>query len=191
MPSVDALIWIAFTVGVPAALAIHYMANARRASVMRRFAAESGFDFEAEDPSLERLGLTRLPILAIGKSRRFLHVLRGETGGREVLVFDYRHRVGGVLTSMTHDSLLADAALGIEKNRKPTWYNMTVVALRAPKVAEPSRVRVPDLPGGHTRLERAGEWLALYRFDRRAPVGELHRLVRHALEAADRAESDA
>lgn len=77
--------------------------------------------------------------------------------GRDVLVFDYRHGVGGMLTSMTRNSLVADAVIGIERNRKPSWYNITVVALQAPKVAEPSRKPVPGMPGGHTRVERGGE----------------------------------
>jgi hypothetical protein len=193
MPSdtVNQLIWVAFLVGIPLALAVHYLGDARRANAMTAAAKRLRLGFTATDTTLKNLALMRLPIFRVGESPSFRNVLRGQMSGRDVLVFDYRHRVGGLLTSMTHNSLVADAVIGIEKNRKPTWYNMTVVALQAPPVAEPSRKRVPDMPGGHTRVERGDEWLAFYRFDRRVPIAQLPMFVRSAIKAAERAEHEA
>jgi hypothetical protein len=190
MSAVDQLIWAAFLVGLPAALALRFLLDRRRAVRMRGFAERAGLAYRGTDPALESLGLMELPIFRIGKDRRFLHVMEGEAEGRRLLVFDYRHRVGGWATTLTDDSILADLALGIERNREPTLYNMTVVALGDRKSAETTRRRLPDMPGGHTRLERGGEWVVVYRFDRTVPASQLERFLRRALETAAECERD-
>ncbi len=190
MPSIDQIIWLAFLVGVPIALVLHFVLNARRRKQVEAFARHQGFEFVGEDPGLERTGLVHLPIIQLGCDRRFLNVTRGRIRGREIVLFDYRQRVGGLATTLSKDSILADAFLGIEKNRAPTWYDMSIVALRVPKVSEPDRVRIRGEPG-HTRIERAGEWLAAYRFDRRMPAKRLRHLIELAVDAAERTDDEA
>lgn len=187
--TVNQLIWALLLIGLPAALAFHHIYGARRTADLKRFAEQLGYSYAASDASLESELSMSLPIFENGKQRRFHNVMRGTVRGREVTVFDYRHRVGGALTTLTHNSLLSDLVIGYDKNRQVTYYSMTMVALRAQPVSQPVHERVPGLPGGHTRLERVGTWLVVYRFDRRVPADELQAFIETAVATGAAADT--
>ncbi len=178
---VNTIITLMFAVGIPAGLAIHYFTNASRSSAVRGFAQSIGWEYLSEDSSLARTQITKCPIFEVGQAGRFLNVIRGKSGGVDVVAFDYRHMIGGALSTFTHDSLLGDALLGIQKNRKPTYYNMTVVAARGVRAASTVHEKVPQMSGGHTYLERAGDWAIVYRFDRRVPISGLRDFIQKSI----------
>lgn len=193
------------------------LVQVRRQGNLRRSAERLGMEFLKKGERYESLGLDALPLFARNDKRavsgRPSHVLRGDLGGREALVFDFypqrrgRRRPGQTLACFRVDPSLPELLLAPENVGHRLAERLGARDIDFPEHpefssayhlegADEQAVRTFLGHGGRIELlarhpgwnvETAGGWLVVYRRSRRASSPS--RLPGFIAEAGQIAES--
>lgn len=182
--------------GVLLAMVARYWFQRGREQKLQTLAARCGWEFAAKDPQLDGLGFTGLSFFAHLRNRSYSNVMRLPGERNQTLVFDFRCRVGNLITAVTCSSILTDIFWAARRNQAPSFRSITMVAFRSDSEwVAPFRVRnsraiggnVPPealqiLQGarGHVHAEGAGDWLLVFRLNGSVNVKYLEEFVRQA-----------
>ena len=198
----DEIIWI--VVAVLIAFFIHLAIwERRRTRQMELAAARVGLVFQKEDPGLP---FWEFSLLSTGWHRRIRNVARGEIGGCEVIVLEYRYKYGwGEATNEASQTIgaVSVAALklpafllsndasnqrGIDFDSHPQFskiHNLVGADESAIRKLFDSQVLEFFEHEPRTSVECDGEWMIIYRHGHRVRPGEFEGFVREAMKVLD------
>ncbi len=83
------------------------MSERKRTQGLETAAMQVGLSYQLEDQALPADEMKRFQLFTAGHGQRTRHVMRGSSGGMEIVVFDYRYVTGSGKNSSSHNQTVA------------------------------------------------------------------------------------
>ncbi len=152
---------VVFAVLVSLWLVARRLVAGTRSKALRQIAEAMGFSYQMRDDRLWEEPFCKFPLFNQGSYRRIYNVLRGEWGGRHVLLFDYEFTTGGGDSQSTHYTSVA--AIRLREPQPPNFQSEPEGLVQRLVRTLASDVNFPSDPNLPKTVEVAGNWLIGYK----------------------------